>query len=133
MEPTTELTARPREVAMAIRLILLSLALGLLVSATQAAQRVSGVPLVLTLVIVVVFYGVLVLFVSRISAGRNWARIIFLVLVVIGLPFAVPTYIGQLRQNVLLGVVGIVILILQVVGTYLLFTKNSNAWFRTRK
>ena len=133
MEPTTELTARPREVAMAIRLILLSLALGLLVSATQAAQRVSGVPLVLTLVIVVVFYGVLALFVSRISAGRNWARIIFLVLVVIGLPFAVPTYIGQLRQNLLLGVVGIVILILQVVGTYLLFTKNSNAWFRTRK
>lgn len=133
MEPTTEPTVRPREVALAIRLILLSLALGFLVSASQAAQRVSGVPLIVTLLIVVVFYGLLALFVSRISAGRNWARIIFLVLVVIGLPFAVPTYIGQLRQNILLGLGGIIILILQVVGTYLLFTKNSNSWFRTRK
>ena len=133
MEPTTELTVRPPQVATAIRLILISLVLGFLVSVTQAAKLVSGVPLVATLLVAIVFYGLLGVFVSKILPGRNWARIILLVLVLIGLPFAVPTYIGQLRQNVLLGLVGIVIVILQVVGTYLLFTKNSNAWFRTRK
>lgn len=133
MEPTTESTVRPREVALAIRLILLSLALGLVVAATQAVQRVSGIPLVVTLLIAVVFYGLLALFVSKILPGRNWARIVFLVLVLIGLPFAVPTYIGQLRQSVLFGLAGIVIVILQVFATYLLFTKNSNSWFRSRK
>jgi hypothetical protein len=71
--------------------------------------------------------------VSKLAAGRNWARIVFLVLFVIGLPLALPGYIGELKTNPLHGSLSIVVAILQLIGIYLLFTKNSNLWFRTRK
>lgn len=132
IEPATN-ASRPIEVTRAVRFLLASLAIGLMASAIHVAQRVSGAPLVLALLIVIAFFGVYLLLVSRISAGRNWARIIFLVLVLFGLPFAVPTYLAELRRSILWGSVSILVALLQLIGTYLLFTKNSNLWFRTRK
>lgn len=64
---------------------------------------------------------------------RDWARIILLVLVLFGIPFAIPAYLEEVRRNVLSGTLSIIISILQLIGTYLLFTKQSNLWFRTRK
>jgi len=64
---------------------------------------------------------------------RNWARIVWLVIVLFGLPFAIPANLQEVRRNVLSGMVSIIVTILQLIGTYLLFTKQSNLWFRTRK
>ena len=134
MDPTTEPAAgaRPGEVTLAVRLIWISIAIGLLTSAVRVAQLVSGVSLVVALLVAFLFFGIYLFLVSKISAGRNWARIVLLVLVLIGLPFSVPTYLAELRKSVLFGSLSILILIMQVVATYLLFTKNSNRWFRER-
>jgi hypothetical protein len=64
---------------------------------------------------------------------RNWARIIVLVLILFGLPFAIPANLLEVRRNVLSGTISIIVTILQLIGTYLLFTRNSNRWFKTRK
>ena len=64
---------------------------------------------------------------------RNWARLVVLVLVLFGLPFAIKTGLTELKQSVASGSLSIIIAILQLLGTYLLFTKNSNLWFRKRK
>lgn len=136
MDPTIEPTpnaARPIEVTRAVRFLLASLAIGLMASAIHVAQRVSGAPLIFVLLIVIAFFGVYLFLVSKISAGRNWARIVFLALVLFGLPFAIPTYMAELRRSILSGSVSILVTILQLIGTYLLFTKQSNLWFRTRK
>lgn len=135
MDPAIEAVtdARPKIVTTAIRILALSIAIGLLMSLVRVAQQISGAPLILAILIVVAFFGVLMFLVSRIWAGQNWARIVFLILVLIGIPFAIPNYIAELRKNVLSGSVSMLIVVLQLLGTYLLFTKNSNTWFRARR
>ena len=63
----------------------------------------------------------------------HWARILFLVLMIIGVPIAVPLYLAELRTSIPYGSISIVVAILQVIALVLLFTKNSNPWFRKRK
>lgn len=136
MDPTIELTPdddKPVEVTRANRFLLASLVLGLIASVVHVGQLVSGVGLIAALGVAAVFFGVYLWFISKISQGRNWARILFLILVLLGLPFAVPTYMAELRKSLLSGSVSILIALLQLAGTALLFTRNSNRWFRTRK
>jgi hypothetical protein len=136
MEPVIEQDAnaeRPREVTRAVQLLASSLAIGLLNSVFHLAQRTSGVPMFLALLIVILSFGLLFFLVMKVSAGRNWARIIVLILVLCGIPFAIPAYLQEVRRNVLSGTLSIIIVLLQLGGTYLLFTRKSNLWFRTRK
>jgi hypothetical protein len=136
MEQTSEQHAnveRPREVSRAVQFLISSLAIGLMASIFHLAQRLSGVPMFFALLIVIAVFAVGFLLVNRISARRNWARIVWLVLVLFGLPFAIPANLQEVRRNVLSGTLSVIITILQLIGTYLLFTRNSNSWFRTRK
>jgi len=136
MEPTIESNAsleRPSQVARGLQLITASLVIGLVNAIFNLAQRVSGTSLVFALLVVVLFFGVGFLWINRISARRNWARIVWLVLVLFGTPFAILANVGEIRRNVLAGTLSIIVTLLQLLGTYLLFTKQSNLWFRTRK
>ena len=136
MEPTIEqhaIAGRPTEVTRAVQFLVSSLAIGLLTSIFHLAQRVSGVPLVLASLIVIAVFGIGFFLISKISARRNWARIVWLVLILFGLPFAIPANLQEVRRNVLSGTISIIITILQLIGTYFLFTRDSNLWFRTRK
>lgn len=136
MEPSIESTApveRPREVTRAVKLLSAAFAIGGIRAVFDLAQKVSGARYFLAILLLVAFLGICFFFVSKIAAGRNWARITFLVLLLIGLPLAVPGYIGELRTSLLYGSLSMIIAILQLIGTCLLFTKQSNLWFRTRK
>ena len=135
MEATSEPGAnveRPRPVTRAVQFLGSSLAIGLLNAILNLAQRTSGAALLFALLIVIAFFGLFFILVMKISAGRNWARIVCLVLVLFGLPFVIPAYLQEVRTHVVSGTLSIIILILQVIGTYLLFTKQSNPWFRKR-
>ena len=124
---------RPREVVRAVQFLFAAIMIGLITAILNLAQRISGAPMIFALLIVIGFFGLCYVLIRTISAGRNWARIVLLVLVLINLPFAVLSDIAALRQSILLGTLSIIIIILQLIGTYLLFTKNSNLWFRMRK
>jgi len=124
---------RPREVVRAVQLLFAAIGLGLITAIFSLVQRVSGAPMIFALLIVIAFFAFCYLLVRIISVGRNWARIILLVLVLLNFPFAILADIEALRKSILLGTLSIVIVTLQVIGTYLLFTKNSNLWFRMRK
>ena len=136
MDPTIEPMAnveRPKEVTRAVLLIAASFAIGGIRAVFDLAQKVSGVYFLVALLLLVIFLGICFFFVNRIAAGKNWARIVFLVLFLIGLPLAVPGYVAELRINPLHGSFSIIIALLQLVGTYLLFKKDSNIWFRRQK
>jgi hypothetical protein len=136
MEPTIEQPAkleRPRAVSQAVQFLASAVAIGLLNSILTLVQRTSGVPRIIVLLIVVAFFSLLFVLVIKISAGRNWARIIWLILVVCNAPFAIIAFPEAVRRNVIAGTLSIIIVILQLIGTALLFTKTSNLWFRARK
>lgn len=136
MNPTIEPTAsieRPPAVTTAVRLLFASLAIGLIRAIFGLTQRVSGAPLLLATLIVIAVFALGFFLVWRISARGNWARIILLVLVLINLPFAVMANVGELKRSILSGTLSICIEVILWIGTYLLFTRNSNLWFRSRK
>lgn len=136
MEPIIESTAnvgRPKEVTRAVQFISASFIIGGIRAVFDLAQKVSGGSLFVAILVLVVFLGICFFFVGKIAAGRNWARIVFLVLLIIGVPLALPGYLQDLRTNLLHGSVSIIVAILQLIGVCLLFTKKSNLWFKTRK
>lgn len=136
MEPLAESTTqveRPNEVTRAVQLIAASFAIGGVRAVFDLIQKVSGASFFLAILILLVLLGILFFFLSKIAAGRNWARILFLVLLVVGLPFAIPAYLQEVKTNLLHGSISFIIAILQLLGTGLLFAKNSNLWFKTHK
>lgn len=136
MDPTIEASStveRPRTVKTAIQFLASAVAIGLLNAIFTLVQRITGMPMLVALSMVIAFFGLLFFLVMKISAGRNWARILWLILVLLNTPFAILAYPQAIRVNVISGTLSIVIVILQVIGTGLLFTKNSNLWFKTRK
>ena len=136
MDPTIEPTAnieRPIQATRAVQLLFASLAIGLIRAIFGLTQRVSGASLILAILIVCAVFALGFFLIWRISARRNWARILLLVLVLFGLPFAIRANLVELKQSIASGSLSIIIAILQLIGTYLLFTKNSNRWFKTRK
>jgi peptidoglycan/LPS O-acetylase OafA/YrhL len=124
---------RPKRVTAGVQVLLASLALGTITAAVHVFRNAVGTSMVLALLIVLAFFALGFLLVWRIAARKNWARIILLVLVAVGTPLAVPGYIASLRQNMVPGALSIFISILQLIGTFLLFTGKSNPWFRKRK
>jgi hypothetical protein len=136
MEPTIEQEApavRPIEVTRAVQLLTSALVIGFIASAIRLRGQVSGTTLVVALLILIVFLTIFFYLIRKISAGRNWARLVLLVLVLLGTPFAIPAYIAEVSRNVVPGTLSIIIIILQVIATVLLFLKNSNRWFRSHQ
>jgi hypothetical protein len=136
MEPASEQTTaveRPAHVSWAVMALTSSIVLGFLASVLRLAGRVSGTAMILALLIVVAFFMIYGYLILKISVGRNWARIILLVLVLFGTPFAVPAYIVEIKKNFFSGALSILVAFLQLLGTGLLFTRNSNPWFRKHK
>jgi hypothetical protein len=124
---------RPQRVTRAVQILMSALALGLITSIFQLAQKASGAQLVFASLIVIAVFGLGFFLIAKIARRRNWARIVLVVLVLFGLPFAIPGHLQEIKRNVLAGTVGSIITLLQLVGTLLLFTKQSNVWFRKRK
>ena len=78
-------------------------------------------------------FGLLFFLIRKISDGRNWARIVFLVLFLLGVPFSIPVYLEEVSRNLFLAILSSIQFILQVVAIYLMFTRNSTLWFKARK
>jgi hypothetical protein len=136
MEPPIEATTnleRPQEVTSAIRFLFASLAIGLIRALFGLTQRSSGAALILAALIVLAFFALGFFLVWKISARRNWARIILLALVLVNFPFAVLANVAELKRSVLSGVISVVIEVILWIGTCLLFTRNSSLWFKGRK
>jgi hypothetical protein len=135
MDPieTTADTKQPKEVSGAVLLLSASLVIGGIRAVFDLTHKVFGASFFVALFILIVFLAVFFFFVSKIGAGRNWARITLLVLLLVQLPFAVLGSIAEVRANLIHGALSIMILVLQVLGVGLLFTRNSNLWFRKLK
>lgn len=122
---------KPRQIRWAAFLLWTSLALGVVNLALQkasGAQSPEGGALewVVSLVVVLIY----VLFTVLISAGRNWARIVFLILFVIG---AIPYFffLNQIfAQSIAAGTIGLSQELLQFGALLLIFMKPGSVWFR---
>ncbi len=125
-----ETVPRPRQVTIAVALLWVSLALGVPawhLSASRDPETASHPAFIVFTAIVLVLSVTLNVLIYR---GRNWARILLLVLFVIAgalllVPVDEPVPAGVLENTLNAGT-----LVLEAVALYLLFTRPGASWFR---
>lgn len=120
---------RPREVSLAAKLFWISLAAGVVNLALQfdylksqaSPGFIAGVGLVTIAVTALLIYFI--------STGRNWARISFLVLFLVGVIPGIPELLATLDRSLLSGLVSLGQWVLQIAALYLVFVGPGAKWF----
>jgi len=139
--------ARPKKVSTALKLLYLAFVLVIISSVLNISLFIpsllqmgldsaySGFIIGVTIFIYVLSLGFLAFLIYKIRKGRNWARITFLVLSAIGIPFSIISVILSLTINPLSEVLilSIVEIILETTAIVLLFQKKSSEWFNSKK
>jgi hypothetical protein len=126
--PARLLAERPRQISRAFVLVWISLALGVGASVLELRRGPDSVTAWLVGVIVAVTVSIVLNL--AIWRGRNWARIVYMVLtalVLVAYPFLLATEAGLGRFEIALDVTAMA---LDCFILYLLFTRPGSQWFR---
>jgi len=144
--PHRESGARPASVGTAVKLLYAALGLGVILFLIDLLTDRLMIPKniadgrwpewVLFGAIGLIVVGVVFLLITWIGSGKNWVRMVFLVLFILGvlsLPLSVKPLIQSFSQAPAPAIVGLVQLVMQGLAIILLFRKDSSAWFKTMK
>jgi hypothetical protein len=125
---------RPIEVTWAVRLLWASLAVGVVGQLWQYLLRLPFGYLIILLVALAIRCVISVWVLYRIANGRNWARLVLLAILLLGLAYIgynwrvyAAIFNGTLNEAL---VSTITKTILDIGATGLLFTPAANRWFR---
>ena len=77
--------------------------------------------------LIFVFWSLLIL---KVSTGRNWARITYLILTILSLPLYVPIVRIDFNSHAALGLFTAASVVLPILGLWLLFTSPGKRWFQ---
>lgn len=121
---------RPRSVSTAVNLLWASLAAGILkvlMDLSHLAGMASVTAIVILSVVLLALFGFLYF---KISVGKNWARITFLVMGIVGIVPTIPIVSAEFSRSVVVGTLSLLQIALQVYAVFLLFTQPGSNWFR---
>jgi succinate-acetate transporter protein len=111
-------------------LLYVTIAIGILRSAMEDA-RLAGIYGLGFLVFVQIFvFAVLCLICFFILNRRNWARIVYLVMTVIGTPLSIKPLLESFTATPISGVLGVIQAAIGIVAAILLFRPQAASWFR---
>ena len=134
MELENTLSEIPKKIKQAAKLVYLSLLVGLIKSVlyeTLTTQNMLSDPKSLTIgIITILLIGFLGYMIGQ---GKNWAKITFLVLFIIGMigyPFIV---LNEFQTSSVIGVVSIVQMLIQLYVLIILFRGEPKEWFKEQK
>ena len=122
----------PREAKLATNLLWISLGVGLINFAFQFDYLKSQASVGFIVTVSGITFAIIALLVHFISAGRNWARITFLVMFLLGLIPAVPQLAAIFERSLLSGLTSLGQWLLQIIALYLVFSKPGASWFGKR-
>jgi len=120
---------KPKNLTVSIYLLIASVVVGI-INFIIANQTTINLMKIVTLIFT---YALMSFFIYFINAGKNWARITFLILFIIGsllLPFTLAT---SFQLNPVVAVISIILTLLQIVALIFLYTKEVNLWFTLNK
>jgi uncharacterized membrane protein len=133
----------PKSVWWFEKLMWLSLLLGVVVAwldwdriISEAQEAAGAMPIavqtvsIFTIVITIAVMLGLVFLIARVR--QNWARWVFAVLFVLGLPFVVLKLPADLSANPTAGALSVVQLVMQVTALVLIFVPSARPWFAKR-
>ncbi|NBF02207.1 hypothetical protein GV819_07865 [Pseudomonas sp. Fl5BN2] len=122
---------RPVEVSKAIYCVLASFALGVVKTLLNLSYiKEQGIPVLTAIVVIVLITAFASFLLYKIHTGKNWARIVFMVMVVVGfLPFF-PEIMAEFGRSPLIGSLSVIQALLQVIAVWLLFFTPGKTWFK---
>jgi hypothetical protein len=128
------LNLRPEKVENAIKLLYMAIGFSVWAIILQAIRMreylTDAFSLFLLLINPFISLGLMAFLVYKIRQGRNWARITWLILMLLGLPFAL---IAVLAFDPMKSIITVGQTIIQIVATVFLFQKPSSEWFQAMK
>lgn len=143
MTDTSLSSQKPNNVTLAIRLLWGVLIIGVVNSALSWNYSISQVPAdfpmnkdLFAFLMISITLGITAWLIYKISSGRNWARLVFLIMFIIGIitmAFSVSQLIETFNYSKVISFLTLVTSLLQVIGLILLFSKEGNTWFTTQK
>jgi hypothetical protein len=135
MDKTTiesNLRPKPSQVNIAVILLYASLAVAFIILMLDFGSVPFEVFYV-SLLLMVFTFAILIFFITKISAGKNWARISFLIVVLIGITFYTPFIFQLFTTNVITAILTTVQNLMQLIAMIFLYQKPSNTWYVPRK
>jgi hypothetical protein len=136
ISPDDDATPIPMLANIGVGLLWIHFTIDLIGSAVQLPEilelrREHGTALVTGAISAVVVFTLLVAgLIHLISRRRHWARVIYLVFYLIGIPFFLMAIVETFESSVATGVGASVKTTIQAVALVLLFLPSSNGWFR---
>jgi hypothetical protein len=128
--PPTPLFHKPSSIVAAMNIMyaglflsILTWALGWWTTAMYAPAPVQSV------VILIVTVGITFALIKCIGLGMKWARVVLLVLFLLGLAVMPWTIVALLKASMFVAVLSLLQTILQVIALYYLFSRASSQWF----
>ena len=127
---------KPDSVSNALILLWISLGVGVLnsiINFSNSVDLAQGYGFGFVIFVTLFTLAFMAFFIYMIGQGKNWARITFLVLFIIGIPFSVLPAIILLVTNPISAMFTAGISILQLIALIFLFQKSSSDWFHSMK
>ncbi len=128
-----EQIARHPKVAVAVKLLYVTLGIGIIRSIIEFSRQAEASSVGFVLFVMFFVFGIMLFFIYMIGKGKNWARITFLVLFIIGVPLSILPMIQSLSHYPVSGVLGLLQVAMQAIALVLLFQSGSSAWFTAMK
>ena len=118
---------KPQQIKTALMLLWVSLGIGVLNGLVVGISSLFELSII---VCVIAFTAVLYYLIGK---GKGWARLLFLILFLIGIPFSIPNLLMMLQENILVAMLSWSITVLQIIALTFLFLKPSSKWFKFSK
>jgi hypothetical protein len=129
-QPPSPLFHKPASIVAAKNILYADLFLGILTWAIgRWTTTIYALAPIESIVILLVTVGIMFGLIKCIGLGRKWARVVLLVLFLLGLAAYPWTFAGVLKASILIAVLSLLQAILQAVALYYLFSRTSTEWF----
>lgn len=131
-QKTPESKDRPTEVLCAVQLAFASLVVALIAIPLQPGVMKSQSLgfLILVMASSLLFTSFILFMIWR---GQNWARLLFIILFVIGVPFSFIGFLKTLPLNPVYAVINLIQISLQMMAVVLLLQHPARNWFKSVK
>ncbi len=124
---------RPAAIGWATGLLWASLAIGVVKTPLNWAYFTSRTSAAFTICTAIFTFAILGFLIWKLGQGRNWARIVFLVLFLFGIVPYLFVVRSEFARSLASGTLSIVQFVPQAVGLFLIFTSPGKQWFQPRR
>ena len=128
-----EPSARPRAVSYAVICLLLVIGIGMVQAGMVVLRHIEVRTPDFYIYTKVTVYAFSLLLLHYLGKGRNWARWLLVVILMVGIPIAVMPAFQSFFHYPLYNTLGVVQLVLYLIALFFLFGGAASRWFAQRR